>query len=279
MQVKRGFVEIADGEVHYRQAGQRNGRLPFVMLHPGPTSSQVLVPLMERLGKARWIIAPDVMGMGESDPPAEDNPDMAYFAGATFRFLDALGIDSFDLWGSVTGARCAVEMALIAPERINCMYIELLQQKADDATRKLLEDHHAPKLTFDHHGSHFRTLWALTRDQFLFYPWFQPEAARRRRSGLPSADVLHDKMMELLKSARSYHVALNVAVRYPNDEKLAQVRVPVVGSADLRSVLPNVTVRQHLCSSPAFASQPEVEAAAAEILKLLDSQTAMNAIP
>ena len=57
MQVKRGFVEIADGEVHYREAGQRNGRLPFVMLHPGPTSSRVLVPLMEHLGEARWIVA------------------------------------------------------------------------------------------------------------------------------------------------------------------------------------------------------------------------------
>lgn len=271
MQVKRNFLEIADGEVHYREAGRRNGRLPFVMLHPGPTSSHVLVPLMELLGEDRWIVAPDIMGMGDSDPPAVDDPDMAYFARSVFRFLDALGIERFDLWGSVTGARCAVEMSLLAPERINRLYIELLQQKNDAHTRKLLEDHHAPKITPDHYGSHFHVLWALTRDQFLFYPWFEPSAARRRPSGLVSPDLLHEKMVELLKSARSYHLALNVAVRYPNDEKLAQVRVPVVGSADLAKVLPGVTVRRQLCGSPAFASAADVEAAATEILGLLNA--------
>jgi hypothetical protein len=77
-------------------------------------------------------------------------------------------------------------------------------------------------------------------------------------------------MVELLKAARSYHLALNVAVRYPNDEKLAQVRVPVVGSADLQKVLPGVRVRQHLCGSPAFASTRDVEAAATEILGILN---------
>ena len=272
--VDRLSLEIADGEVHYRQAGQRDGRLPFVMLHPGPTSSHVLVPLMELLGEDRWIVAPDIMGMGDSDPPAVDDPDMAYFARAVFRFLDALQIDRCDLWGSVTGARCAVEMSLLAPERINRLYIELLQQKADAHTRKLLEEHHAPKITPDRYGSHFHLLWALARDQFLFYPWFEPTAARRRPSGLVSPDVLHDKMMELLKAARSYHLALNVAVRYPNDAKIAQLRVPVVGSADLLTALPDVRVRQHLCASPAFATPREVEAAASEILTILNSRTA-----
>lgn len=270
MTVRRAFVEIADGEVHYRQAGRRDGRLPFVMLHPGPTSSQVLGPLLERLGAHRWVVAPDVMGMGDSDPPAQAAPDMAYFAQATFRFLDALGIEKCDLWGSVTGARCGIEMALIAPHRINRLFIELLEQKADEKTRLALQANHAPAIVADHYGSHFHVLWALCRDQFLFYPWFEPAAERRRPAGLPSADVLHDKMVELLKAARSYHLALNQATRYPNREKLAQVRVPVVGSADIAAILPGVTLRHHLCSSPAFAPPEAVEAAARELLAILD---------
>lgn len=271
MRVKRGFLEIADGEVHYRQAGtRRDGELPFVMLHPGPTSSHVLVPLMEKLGEHRWVVAPDIMGMGDSDPPAETNPDMTYFAGAVFRFLDALGIDTFDLWGAVTGARCGLEMAILAPQRIHRLYIELLRQKADAQTTRLLQAHHAPTLTPDHYGAHFTILWALARDQFLFYPWFTPQAERRRPTGLVSAGVLHDKMVELLKATRSYHHALNAATRYDNDAKLAQVTVPVVGPADLAGIKPDVILRRHLCPSPVFYPQAEVGAAAAEIVSILD---------
>jgi hypothetical protein len=64
MQVKRGFISIADGQVHYRNAGKRGRHLPFVMLHPGPTSAHSIAPLIERLGEARWVVAPDLMGMG-----------------------------------------------------------------------------------------------------------------------------------------------------------------------------------------------------------------------
>lgn len=271
MAVKRAFLEIADGEVHYRHAGvRRDGQLPFVMLHPGPTSSHVLVPLIEKLGDHRWVVAPDIMGMGDSDPPANTKPDMAYFAQAVFRFLDALQIDRCDLWGAVTGARCAVEMAILSPQRVHRLYIELLAQKADAQTKKLLEDHHAPTLKPDYYATHFNILWALTRDQFLFYPWFTPQAERRRPSGLVSADVLHDKMVELLKATRSYHYALNVATRYPNDEKLAQVTVPVVGAAELAHIKPDVIVRRYLCSSPVFAAPAQVDAAAAEIVAILN---------
>ncbi|HJN04786.1 MAG TPA: hypothetical protein QF665_06730 [Alphaproteobacteria bacterium] len=35
--IKRGFVEIAEGEVHCRHRGA-DETVPFVMLHPGPTS-------------------------------------------------------------------------------------------------------------------------------------------------------------------------------------------------------------------------------------------------
>lgn len=64
MVVKRGFVEIADGQVHYRHAGKKDSKRPLVMLHPGPTSSHAIVPLMERLAAHRWMVAPDLMGMG-----------------------------------------------------------------------------------------------------------------------------------------------------------------------------------------------------------------------
>jgi pimeloyl-ACP methyl ester carboxylesterase len=269
MQVKRGFISIADGQVHYRNAGKRGRHLPFVMLHPGPTSAHSIAPLIERLGEARWVVAPDLMGMGDSDPPAEPEPDMTYFARSVLRFMDAMAIERCDLWGSVTGARCAVEISLIAPARVNRLFIELLQVSSDERTRRALQLHHAPKISPDHIGSQFRLLWHLARDQMLFYPWFERGAVNRRPGGLPSAEQLHEKTIELLKACRTYHLALNAALHYPNEEKLRQVTVPVIGPEAVRRILPGALPRRHTCSGPATAAAEEVDAAATEILDYL----------
>ena len=111
MTVKRGFVDIDEGQVHYRHKGAEED-VPLVMMHPGPTSSHAIVPLIERLGEKRRVLAPDLLGMGDSAAPAHEKADMSYFADAALRTVDALGIETFDLWGSMTGAHCAIEMAI-----------------------------------------------------------------------------------------------------------------------------------------------------------------------
>jgi len=267
--ITRGFLETADGEVHFREAGPRDGRLPLVLLHPGPTASHSIVPLLERLGEQRHVIAPDLMGMGDSDGPAADNPDMGYFAEAVLRFLDARGgFARFDLWGSMTGAHCSIEIALRKPERVNRLYIELVQFYGPDM-RKMMQNGHAPKATLDHYGSQVNLMWNLARDQHAFFPWFTPEQQYRRPGGLPTIDQLHDKVVELLKACRTYHHALGAALRYPTTEKLAQLKMPVFGPETLKEFLPGATVRGDFCVGPATAPAAMVDKAAKEILRHL----------
>ena len=39
---RRGFVDVADGQVHCRTAGERGANTPLVMLHSPPASAFVL---------------------------------------------------------------------------------------------------------------------------------------------------------------------------------------------------------------------------------------------
>ncbi|MSO64895.1 MAG: alpha/beta fold hydrolase [Alphaproteobacteria bacterium] len=268
MQVKRAFTQIADGQVHYRTAGKPNGGVPLVMLHPGPTSSHAIAPLIARLGEHRYIVAPDLMGMGDSDGPTEESPDMGYFAAAVYRFLDKMGIERFDLWGSMTGAHCAIEMSLMKPERPKRLYIELVHFY-DESTRAALQANHAPKVTIDQIGSQINLLWHLARDQHIFFPWFARDGAHRRPTSLPTADQLHEKVVELLKACRTYHKALNAALRYPTAERLKKVQIPVFGPEHFKELLPNVTVRGAFCVGPSTAKAADVDAAAKEILRHL----------
>lgn len=265
--VRRGFVEIDEGQVHYRYKGAAEA-IPLVMLHPGPTSSHSIVPLIERVGQHRQVIAPDLLGMGDSDAPDRSDADMVYFGEAVGRTLDALGVGEFDLWGSMTGAHCAIELALQQPGRVKRLYVEALFEY-DKETEKALQDGHAPIIEIDQIGSQFNFLWHLARDQHLFFPWFARDAAHARAAGLPTALQLHEKTVELLKAARTYHIALNAAVRHPSGERVAQVQVPVIGPDWFQKYLPGATARGDFCVGPETSPVEQVDASAKEILRHL----------
>lgn len=267
MNVKRSFVDIDEGQVHYRYKGSFE-KEPLIMLHPGPTSSHSIVPLIDIVGKKRFVIAPDILGMGDSVGPNISNPDMSYFADAIFRTLDALNVDNFDLWGCMTGAHCAIEMSLQNKDRVKNLYIEFLQFY-DEETQSLLEKGHAPEIEFDHHGSQFNLLWHLARDQHLFFPWFVRDKKHSRPNGLPSPKQLHEKTVELLKAAETYHYALNAALRYPTIEKLSNLSIPVFGPATLEPYVEDLTITEKFCVSPSTSNERNVEDSAKEIFKHL----------
>ncbi|MBL41483.1 MAG: hypothetical protein CMM49_02355 [Rhodospirillaceae bacterium] len=262
--VKRGFINIKEGQIHYRYFGDRNNNPPLVMLHPGPTSSHSLIPLIEKLGADYFVIAPDIMGMGDSEGPDIENPNVAYFSNSIFRFLDQLNIENFFLWGSMTGAHCGIEMSIQQPSRIKKFYIEFLQIY-DDKVQQLLESGHAPKIKFDYYGSQFNFLWHLARDQHLFFPWFKKDKEFARPNGLPSPKQLHEKTVELVKSAETYHLALNAALKYPTKENLAKIQVSLIIPKILEKFVKKYEVHQSLCVSPSTASKEQVSNAAKQI--------------
>ena len=86
MSYEKRFAEVLDRRMAYVEAGTGD---PVVFLHGNPTSSYVwrnIIPHVEHLGRC---IAPDLIGMGDSDRLENSGPDSYRFVEHR-RYLDAL---------------------------------------------------------------------------------------------------------------------------------------------------------------------------------------------
>jgi pimeloyl-ACP methyl ester carboxylesterase len=223
--IRRGFVSIAEGQVHYRHApGPARAARPLVMLHASPGSSLMLAPLIAAFGASRPAYALDTLGNGDSARPALADPPLDYFADAHLRAIDALGLDAFDLYGSHTGGNIACEIAIRAPERVRSMILDGMSLY-HDAERDEMLAQYAPAIVPDLNGSQINWVWHFVRDTYMFWPWYRRDPAHARTVGLPSADALHEKVVEVLKAVRTYHLSYRAAIAYPKRERLPLVTV------------------------------------------------------
>jgi len=227
--IDRGFVRIAEGQVHYRAASCREPTAapPLVMLHASPASSLTLAPLMARFARTRHVIAPDTLGNGDSAAPSRDKPDISYFADAHLRALDALGVATFDLYGSHTGGCIAAEIAIRAPERVHRLVLDGMSLYSSEEQMDMLRNY-APAVPLDQGGSQVQWFWHFVRDTYMFWPWYKRDPAHARSVGLPPAGVLHDKFVEVLKAARTYHLSYNAAIAWSKSDRLPLVTSPTL---------------------------------------------------
>ena len=94
---KKRRLRVFDQEMAYIEAGQGD---PIVLLHGNPTSSYLwrnIIPHLEGLGSC---IAPDLIGMGDSDKLPNSGPSSYRFVEHR-RYLDAL-LDALDVRERVT---------------------------------------------------------------------------------------------------------------------------------------------------------------------------------
>jgi len=229
MMVHRRFADVPGGQVHYREVlpNASSERTPLVMLHASPGSSKQIAPLVSLLGLTRPVYAPDTPGNGDTTPLAQEQPEIADLAHATIRFLDAIGLDRVDLYGSHTGASIAAELSIIAPGRVRRLVLDGMGLYAPEDRDAMLRTY-APEIVPDHQGLHLHWAFMFCRDQSVFWPWYAKDAANRRPTGLPDPGTLHDFTVEVLKAIGTYHRSYRAAFRYPKRERLALVRVPTL---------------------------------------------------
>ena len=132
-QIRRGFVDLPYGQMHYREAGAAHRGIPLLALHASPGSSRQLVRLLAGLAEHGHVIAPDTPGNGDSEPLVRE-PTIPQLAEAMVQLLDAKGIDRVDVYGSHTGAAIAVELAILAPGRVRSVTLDGLST-FDEAER------------------------------------------------------------------------------------------------------------------------------------------------
>lgn len=227
MIIRRGFADIGSGvQVHYRTAGSGGAR-PLVILHPSPGSAKMMEALIAAYAPTREVFALDTLGNGDSSAPSVAQPDLAYFARSHMAAIDALCLGEFDLHGSHTGASIASEIALAWPARVRHLILDGVPNFIAAQRSEMLANH-APPLTIAADASHLLWVWNFVRDAFLFWPWYKRDRENLRGIGLPSTDALHDKFVEVIKAARTFHLSYNAAIAHDHADRLPRLSVPTL---------------------------------------------------
>lgn len=248
--IARHYAYNGTRRVHYRRAGEGP---PLVMLHASPGSSLTLEPMMNRLSHSFTCIALDTSGFGETDPLPLTQPEIPDYADALADDLSALGLSKFDLYGTHTGAKIALELAVRHPERVRRLVLNGLAIYTNAERADYLANYLLP-LEPEWDGSHLVHLWAMRRDMHIFSPWFKRTATRRQAQALPSADRLHAEVIDVLRSD-DYRIGYSAAFRYDPTASLAQVQVPALLTATsgdslskhldrLNDISPHITVEK-----------------------------------
>jgi pimeloyl-ACP methyl ester carboxylesterase len=113
-------VRIGSQQVRYvrrKASGGQPGDLPIVVLHGWGAHIEAVAPILGALEGAPDLIALDLPGFGESEPP-EQAWDVDSYARFMIHFLDELGVDRAHLVGHSHGGRVSIALAADEPERV-----------------------------------------------------------------------------------------------------------------------------------------------------------------
>lgn len=118
--MKRGYIDGRYGQVHYWEHGSPSALPDLFCLHATAYSGQTMLPLLERLGRERRVIALDTPGYGGSDAPpkAVAFEDYALAIAAAIRALRRHATAPVDVFGYHTGALLATEVAALEPHLV-----------------------------------------------------------------------------------------------------------------------------------------------------------------
>src|SRR5918995_7317807 len=111
---KKRFLDVGEARVAYYEEG--NGE-PLLLLHGCPFSSYIWRKVIPRLSSRYRCLAPDLLGLGDTETPEGTDWSLRAQAGMAIGFLDALGIERAHKGGHDHGGAIAPLLAPQHPER------------------------------------------------------------------------------------------------------------------------------------------------------------------
>jgi pimeloyl-ACP methyl ester carboxylesterase len=223
--IRKGFVDLPHGQVHFRYAGQGP---PILLLHDSPRSSAMHAALIEELADEFTIIALDTPGYGHSSPlPGEPRPEIPDFARALAATQAALGIERCAIYGFHTSSKILLQFALDHPQRVALAIIDGLNLPPGGPGDAFIARYMKP-LTIEEDGSHLAAGWSRAREFMRFFPWFDSSPRSRLNQDFPTDDYLHGYALDLLTAGPHFSDAYSAAMRYLATPLVSGVRAPTV---------------------------------------------------
>jgi pimeloyl-ACP methyl ester carboxylesterase len=120
VRTRRAYFDCRFGQLHVRTAFPTTGgfdeQVTLFCLHPDQSSSRMFTRFLPEIADVRSVYAPDLPGLGESDPPLTQS--MADAAGAISDLANGLRLRQIDLLGVQSGATAALDLAAARPELV-----------------------------------------------------------------------------------------------------------------------------------------------------------------
>lgn len=114
--VEEKVVKAENIKTNYLTAGEGK---TVLLLHGNNASGSVIwYPVIKSLSSYSKVIAPDIVGYGESDKPLASY-DRAYFVTWLKNFLDSLNLETVSIIGSSQGGSIALQFTHDYPERVD----------------------------------------------------------------------------------------------------------------------------------------------------------------
>lgn len=114
------FVDVGDYRIAYYEEGEGQ---PLLLLHGCPFSSFIWRKVIPLLSGEHRCLAPDLLGLGDTDTPAAADWSLPAQAVMISGFLDALGLETVHLVGHDHGGAVAQLLAAERPGRIDRLVI------------------------------------------------------------------------------------------------------------------------------------------------------------
>ena len=117
-----GSTDVNGLKVFYRQSGPSDAP-KLLLLHGYPSASHMFRDLIPPLADRFHVVAPDLIGFGQSDMPGRDGFSYTFEAltDVLEGFTDAVGFDRYALYVFDYGAPTGFRLAVRQPERVTAI--------------------------------------------------------------------------------------------------------------------------------------------------------------
>ncbi|MSO98455.1 MAG: alpha/beta hydrolase [Rhodospirillaceae bacterium] len=224
--IKKGFVNVGKGQVHYRLAGSGP---PIILLHDSPRSSVLHMPLLKEFADQFTVIAIDTPGYGNSTPlDLGRQLEIPDFGTALADTIAAFGVERCPVYGFHTSSKITLAFAAKHPERVAVAILDGLSLPPGGADPAFIASYMKP-FTITESGGHLAEEWTRVLDFQRWFPWFTKTKEARQPTPAKDLQALHEYGIDLFMAGPHFSDAYAGAMRF--------VALPLINTLKARTIV------------------------------------------